>query len=240
MDLTDILRRPASTAALTCWRQAGLDGLHVAGAGPVGLAAAAPPPNSSVPLWIMIGDLNEARLSHARNVGFVPIDLSRHDRLGEQIAAVVGEPTVDLVVDAVGFSQGPWRRRPARHCSEPGNGDHPAGWRHRHTGIVCHRRPAALDQAAKTGNLSLRLGLGWSKSNSFHTEQTPVLRYNRQLMMALLEQSSADRQDRQCYRNQPGRCAEGLRRIRQGHRRQIRARPARRVGEGGLTVPGQE
>jgi threonine dehydrogenase-like Zn-dependent dehydrogenase len=32
----------------------------------------------------------------------------------------------------------------------------------------------------------LRLGLGWSKANSFHTGQTPVLRYNRQLMTALL------------------------------------------------------
>jgi glutathione-independent formaldehyde dehydrogenase len=40
--------------------------------------------------------------------------------------------------------------------------------------------------AARTGNLSLRLGLAGSKSNSLHTGQTPVLRYNRQLMMALL------------------------------------------------------
>ena len=46
--------------------------------------------------------------------------------------------------------------------------------------------PGAHDQAARTGSLSIRLGLGWSKSNSFHTGQTPVLRYNRQLMMALL------------------------------------------------------
>jgi glutathione-independent formaldehyde dehydrogenase len=51
----------------------------------------------------MIGDMNEARLGHARNVGFVPIDLTKHDRLGEQIEAVVGEPTVDSVIDAVGF-----------------------------------------------------------------------------------------------------------------------------------------
>ena len=52
---------------------------------------------------IMIGDLNEARLSHAKKVGFVLIDLSKHDRLGEQAATVVGEPTVDSVIDAVGF-----------------------------------------------------------------------------------------------------------------------------------------
>ena len=126
--------------------------------------------------------------SHARNVGFVPIDLSKHDRLGEHIAAVVGEPTVDLVIDAVGS-------KPRGH----GGGGQPAivlnqameiirpvGY-HRHTGIVYGTGdPGHFDQAAKTGNLSLRLGLGWSKSNSFHTGQTPVLRHNRQLMMALL------------------------------------------------------
>ena len=54
--------------------------------------------------------------------------------------------------------------------------------------VGINRELAAIDayEAAKTGNLSLRLGLGWSKSNSFHTGQTPVLRYNLQLMMALL------------------------------------------------------
>jgi glutathione-independent formaldehyde dehydrogenase len=53
-------------------------------------------------------------------------------------------------------------------------------------GLYVTEDPGAHDKAAKTGNLSLRLGLGWSKSNSFHTGQTPVLRYNHQLMMALL------------------------------------------------------
>ena len=76
--------------------------VYVAGAGPVGLAAAASAQLLGAAV-IMIGDMNEARLSHARSVGFVPIDLTKHDRLGEQVAAVVGEPTVDSVIDAVGF-----------------------------------------------------------------------------------------------------------------------------------------
>ena len=46
--------------------------------------------------------------------------------------------------------------------------------------------PGASEQAAKQGNLSLRLGLGWAKSHSLHTGQTPVLRYNRGLMQAIL------------------------------------------------------
>jgi glutathione-independent formaldehyde dehydrogenase len=33
-----------------------------------------------------------------------------------------------------------------------------------------------VDEASKNGNLSLRIGQGWSKSQDFHTGQTPVLR----------------------------------------------------------------
>jgi glutathione-independent formaldehyde dehydrogenase len=43
-----------------------------------------------------------------------------------------------------------------------------------------------VDASAKTGNLSIRIGLGWAKSHSFATGQCPVLRYNRQLMQAIL------------------------------------------------------
>jgi glutathione-independent formaldehyde dehydrogenase len=43
-----------------------------------------------------------------------------------------------------------------------------------------------VDEAAKVGSLSLRLGLGWAKSHSFVTGQCPVMKYNRNLMMAIL------------------------------------------------------
>ena len=46
--------------------------------------------------------------------------------------------------------------------------------------------PGGVDAAAKIGSLSIRIGLGWAKSHSFHTGQCPVLRYNRQLMQAIL------------------------------------------------------
>src|SRR5271155_1140171 len=66
--------------------------VYIAGAGPVGLAAAASAQLLGAAV-VMIGDMNEARLKHARSVGFVPIDLTKHDRLGEQVAAIIGEPT---------------------------------------------------------------------------------------------------------------------------------------------------
>src|SRR5271163_3957565 len=160
--------------------------VYVAGAGPVGLAAAGSAQLLGAAV-IMIGDMNEARLSHAKKVGFVPIDLTKHDRLGEQVAAIVGEPMVDSVVDAVGFE-----------AKGHGGGDQPAIVLNQAMeiirpagaigipGLYVTEDPGAHDAAAKTGSLSLRLGLAWSKSNSLHTGQTPVLRYNRQLMMALL------------------------------------------------------
>ena len=49
-----------------------------------------------------------------------------------------------------------------------------------------HRRSGRIDEAAKTGSLSLGLGTGWAKSLSFTTGQCPVMKYNRQLMMAFL------------------------------------------------------
>ena len=160
--------------------------VYVAGAGPVGLAAAASARVLGAAA-VLIGDMNKERLAHAKNVGFEPIDLTKHDRLGEQVAAVVGEPTVDSVIDAVGFE-----------AKGHGGGDQPAIVLNQAMeiirpagaigipGLYVTEDPGAHDKAAKTGSLSLRLGLGWSKSNSFHTGQTPVLRYNRQLMMALL------------------------------------------------------
>ena len=44
----------------------------------------------------------------------------------------------------------------------------------------------SIDVAAQDGNLSMRFGLGWAKSHRLYTGQTPVLRYNRALMQAIL------------------------------------------------------
>ena len=53
-------------------------------------------------------------------------------------------------------------------------------------GLYVTEDPGAVDSAAKSGNLSLRIGLGWAKSLTFATGQCPVMRYNRNLMMAIL------------------------------------------------------
>ncbi len=53
-------------------------------------------------------------------------------------------------------------------------------------GLYVTEDPGSKDEAAKQGNLKMRFGLGWAKSHRFYTGQTPVLRYNRQLMQAIL------------------------------------------------------
>ena len=46
--------------------------------------------------------------------------------------------------------------------------------------------PGAVDEAAKEGSLSIRIGLGWAKSQSFTTGQCPVMRYHHGLMAMIL------------------------------------------------------
>jgi threonine dehydrogenase-like Zn-dependent dehydrogenase len=43
-----------------------------------------------------------------------------------------------------------------------------------------------IDENAKVGRLSTRIGLSWAKSHVFTTGQCPVMKYDRQLMQAIL------------------------------------------------------
>jgi glutathione-independent formaldehyde dehydrogenase len=182
--LTDILPT-GYHGALTAGVGAGST-VYVAGAGPVGLAAAAAARLLGAAV-VMIGDFNKERLAHAKKVGFEPIDLGSHDRLGELVEQVIGAPEVDSAIDAVGFeAKGHGgSEQPAIVLNQMMEITRAAG-SIGIPGLYVTEDPGAKDQAAKTGALSLRLGLGWAKSHSLHTGQTPVLKYNRQLMMALL------------------------------------------------------
>ena len=53
-------------------------------------------------------------------------------------------------------------------------------------GLYVTEDPDAVDAVAKMGSLSIRFGLGWAKSHRFHTGQTPVMKYNRQLMQVIM------------------------------------------------------
>lgn len=53
-------------------------------------------------------------------------------------------------------------------------------------GLYVTGDPGGVDEAAKVGSLSIRIGLGWARSQVFTTGQCPVMRYHRQLMNAIL------------------------------------------------------
>jgi glutathione-independent formaldehyde dehydrogenase len=162
--------------------------VYVAGAGPVGLAAAhaAQLLGASV---VIVGDMVEARLAQARSFGCETVDLTQSGTLAEKIEQIVGEPEVDAAVDAVGFE--------ARGHGK-GAAEAPAtvlndimsiarvGAGLGIPGLYVTGDPGAMDEDAKIGQLGVRLGLGWAKSHRFTTGQCPVKRYNRQLMNLIL------------------------------------------------------
>lgn len=163
--------------------------VYVAGAGPVGLAAAGSARILGAAV-VLIGDMNKDRLKHAKSVGFEPVDLTKSDKLEDLIAEILGVPEVDAAVDAVGFEA---RGHGAHHTVEaPATVLNSlmsitrAGARIGVPGLYVTEDPGSKDQAAQKGSLSIRLGLGWAKSHSFYTGQTPVLKYNRALMQAIL------------------------------------------------------
>jgi glutathione-independent formaldehyde dehydrogenase len=169
--------------------------VYVAGAGPVGLAAA----TSAFLLGaaaVVVADLQKERLEQARSFGCETVNVAEGDPLDQvqQIlgkdAPAIGEPLVDAAVDAVGFE--------ARGHGQDAQTEMPAtvlnslmtitraGGAIGIPGLYVTGDPGGVDEAAKVGSLSLRLGQGWAKSHSFVTGQCPVMKYNRNLMMAIL------------------------------------------------------
>ncbi|MDV2978536.1 formaldehyde dehydrogenase, glutathione-independent [Glutamicibacter nicotianae] len=162
--------------------------VYVAGAGPVGLAAA-----TSAQLLgaatVIVGDLNADRLAQARSFGCETVDVSLGDPAG-QIEQILGVPEVDCGIDAVGFE--------ARGHGHDAGKEQPAtvlnslmeitraGGSLGIPGLYVTGDPGASDEAAKVGSLSMRFGLGFAKSHTFVTGQCPVMKYHRGLMQAIL------------------------------------------------------
>ncbi|MGY2080490.1 formaldehyde dehydrogenase, glutathione-independent [Modestobacter sp. SYSU DS0657] len=162
--------------------------VYIAGAGPVGLAAAvgAQLLGASV---VIVGDLNEDRLAQARSFGCETVDVSKGDPK-DQLEQLLGEPEVDAAVDAVGFEarghgEGAQKEAPATVLNSLMEVT-AAGGAIGIPGLYVTGDPGGIDEAAKVGALSLSLGTGWAKSLSFTTGQCPVMRYNRGLMKAIL------------------------------------------------------
>lgn len=162
--------------------------VYIAGAGPVGLAAA-----TAAQLFgaatVIVGDMNAQRLKQAASFGCEVIDLTKGEPK-EQIEQILRVPEVDCAIDAVGFE--------AKGHGANTAADAPAavlnalmditaaGGCISIPGLYVTGDPGAANEAAKRGALSLNFGTGWAKSIFFATGQCPVMRYNRKLMQAIL------------------------------------------------------
>ena len=163
--------------------------VYIAGGGPVGLAAAHSAQFLGAAV-VIVGDMIKERLKQAESFGCETVDLTKDTPLPQQIEQILGVPEVDAAVDAVGFE--------ARGHGKDADHEAPAtvlnsimdvtraGGQLGIPGLYVTGDPGGIDDAAKIGSLSIRLGLGWAKSHSFTTGQCPVMRYHRGLMEAIL------------------------------------------------------
>jgi glutathione-independent formaldehyde dehydrogenase len=162
--------------------------VYIAGAGPVGLAAAYSAQLLGAAV-VIVGDMNARRLEQAASFGCETVDIGQDAPLGDQIEQVLGEPEVDAAVDCVGFEA---RGHGADAAEAPATVLNDimtvarAGAGLGIPGLYVTGDPGGVDENAKVGSLSVRLGLGWAKSHYFVTGQCPVMTYHRQLMMAIL------------------------------------------------------
>jgi glutathione-independent formaldehyde dehydrogenase len=162
--------------------------VYIAGAGPVGLAAA----HSAQLLGaavVIVGDLNGERLAQARSFGCETVNLREHPDLGEQIEQILGLPEVDCAVDCVGFEASGHGANAVEAPATVLNSIMQvtrAGGRLGIPGLYVTGDPGGIDEDAKIGTLKVRLGLGWAKAHTFVTGQTPVMKYHRDLMTAIL------------------------------------------------------
>ena len=163
--------------------------VYVAGAGPVGLACAAACQLLGAAV-VIVGDLIPERLAQARSSAAKlwtsprkprsATRLRRSSRFRKWIARWIAWASKPVAMVTT-----PQKEIPAtvlnslmQVCRAGGALGIP--------GLYVTDDPGGVDKSAKTGNLSIRIGLGWAKSHVFTTGQCPVMKYNRQLMMAIL------------------------------------------------------
>ncbi|HBJ28628.1 MAG: formaldehyde dehydrogenase, glutathione-independent [Cobetia sp.] len=163
--------------------------VYIAGAGPVGLAAAVSAQLLGA-ACVIVGDMIPERLQQAESFGCETIDLRQEGSMEDKVEVILGEREVDCFVDCVGFE--------AHGCGCDHGREQPAtvlnsamaltraGGQIGIPGLYVTEDPGAEDEAAKVGALSMRFGLGWAKSHSLHTGQCPVMKYHRPLMQAIL------------------------------------------------------
>jgi len=166
--------------------------VYIAGAGPVGRCAAASAHLLGASC-IIVGDENRSRLNLVKQAGYEVVDTASGTPVPDQIEKILGtgERWVDSGIDCVGLEchgHGPQGRstneeeavinmliqviKPAGAIGIPG--------------VYTDLDPGAPNELNKQGLMALSFPKAWVKSPAFMAGQCPVMRYNRELMMAIL------------------------------------------------------
>jgi len=163
--------------------------VYIAGAGPVGRAAAASARLLGASC-IIVGDVQRERLDLVKSAGYEIVDLTKRTPLPDQIEAILGEREVDCGVDAVGFE--------AHGHGAESDEEQPeavlnalmeivkSGGGMGVPGVYAEGDPKAKTKEAKQGKMLLDFGKSWIKSPFILAGQAPVMKYNHDLMKAIL------------------------------------------------------
>lgn len=164
--------------------------VYIAGVGPVGLCAAV----SSYMLGaacVIVGDYNQARLDHAKQyLGCETINIANYEVIRDAIAEILGIPEVDCAIDAIGYEA-----HGHGHNVNQDSGTDALdtlidvvryGGQLGIVGVYMPMDPQGKGLYAKMGRPPFEWGRAWNKGLTFATGQVPVMRYNRQLMTAIL------------------------------------------------------
>jgi glutathione-independent formaldehyde dehydrogenase len=164
--------------------------VYIAGAGPVGRCAAASARLLGASC-IIVADRNSARLDLVKKAGYEVVNTTKPTPVPDQIEAILGAREVDAGVDCVGLE--------AHGYGEDDGDVHSeailnvlfdvvrAGGAMGVPGIYTNLDPGApKSEMAKRGELPLAFSKAWIKSPKLTGGQAPVMKYNRDLMMAIL------------------------------------------------------
>ena len=163
--------------------------VYIAGAGPVGRCAAASARLLGASC-IIVGDSNKQRLDLVKKAGYEVVDISKKVPLPDQIEAIFGQREVDCGVDCVGFEAHGYGPDAAK---DKPDAVHNAlvsvvrsGGGIGIPGVYTDDDPGAPTTETKKGRLGINFGKAWIKSQHAMWGQCPVMKYNRELMQAIL------------------------------------------------------
>src|SRR5699024_8335318 len=134
--------------------------VYVAGAGPVGLAAA----HAAQVLGaaVVVGDKNADQPRHEEAIRCEAVDLPSGNKLPDMLEEILGDPEVDASVDAVGFEargHGPDAEEEPATVLNDIMGATRVGAGLGIPGLYVTGDPGAADEGARVGRIGVELGL---------------------------------------------------------------------------------